>query len=287
MYLDAILSTIQGSNFIKPKPIILIELLKISIKHYFIYNFLKREASKERIFGLKVETGDYEIFLRLFIDIFIKNQYYFVAETEKPNIIDAGAHIGLASLYFKLLYPKSKVTCFEPDPENFSVLKKNIAENLIEEVTLYNFALSDREGSLTFATAEPREKWGSRVVNFNSAHNAERVRVDAKKLSSFLPGRTDLLKLDIEGSESVVLQELDESGMLNRIDLIILEYHWSRRIKHRNGLSKIFTVLERNNFFYYVAYFFRSPWYTHTPFSTLRYLSHSSNFLIYAKRIKE
>ena len=49
--------------------------------------------------------------------------YRFVTTKEAPVILDCGANIGLSVIYFKQLYPNSKITAFEPDPDVFKVLK--------------------------------------------------------------------------------------------------------------------------------------------------------------------
>jgi len=47
---------------------------------------------------------------------------------EPPRcIVDLGAHIGLATLGFKARFPEAKVHCYEPDPDNFALLKTNVA----------------------------------------------------------------------------------------------------------------------------------------------------------------
>ena len=79
-------------------------------------------------------------------EIFTQDLYHFETVQPAPFIIDAGAHIGLSTLYFKMLYPSSRIIAIEPHPENFKILEKNIYENQIEGVTLVQAALSDRSG---------------------------------------------------------------------------------------------------------------------------------------------
>jgi hypothetical protein len=57
-------------------------------------------------------------------EIFERQEYCFRAESEVPVILD-----GMASLYFKWLYPKARVRAFEPDPATFDLLKQNIGRN--------------------------------------------------------------------------------------------------------------------------------------------------------------
>jgi hypothetical protein len=62
----------------------------------------------------------------LYREIFVRQYYYFRANTDHPVIFDCGANLGMATLFFKWLYPKSRVEAFEPDPGTFAVLQKNV-----------------------------------------------------------------------------------------------------------------------------------------------------------------
>jgi FkbM family methyltransferase len=63
--------------------------------------------------------------------------------------LDCGANIGLATLFFKRLYPESEIHAFEPDPETFKMLRRNVEQNSLSYVYLYNVALSDQQGAVT------------------------------------------------------------------------------------------------------------------------------------------
>lgn len=62
-----------------------------------------------------------------FEQIFVSNEYDFLVETQPQIIVDAGANIGLASIYFANNYPEAKIIAIEPEQSNFELLKKNVA----------------------------------------------------------------------------------------------------------------------------------------------------------------
>ncbi|MGB9274320.1 MAG: FkbM family methyltransferase, partial [Terrimicrobiaceae bacterium] len=100
-------------------------------------------------FKTKTFTNGYKVSFRndtelqvIYDDIFAKNTYFFRSESPEPYIIDCGGHIGLAVLYFKGLYPRSRIVTFEPNPETFSLLERNIAQNNLRDVKAFNMALS-------------------------------------------------------------------------------------------------------------------------------------------------
>src|SRR5258706_3177797 len=63
-------------------------------------------------------------------DVFESEDYGFVRKMNLPtdaNILDLGANIGLASLYFASLFPASKILAVEPDAANCNLLERNCA----------------------------------------------------------------------------------------------------------------------------------------------------------------
>src|SRR5258707_8425113 len=82
----------------------------------------------------------------LYSEIFARQSYEFVSTRMNPVILDCGANIGMATLYFKWLYPQAQITSFEPDPVTFQVLKRNIVDNELQDVALHNVALAGEKG---------------------------------------------------------------------------------------------------------------------------------------------
>lgn len=64
---------------------------------------------------------------------------------KNPIIIDAGAHIGLFTLYINSINPSAKVYAIEPLEKNIANMKKNLILNKIKGVTILKYALSDKQ----------------------------------------------------------------------------------------------------------------------------------------------
>ena len=63
--------------------------------------------------------------LYTFQQIFIEREYACLDDLEHiRSIIDCGAYVGFSSAYFLTRFPSSHVVAIEPDPKNFSVLRK-------------------------------------------------------------------------------------------------------------------------------------------------------------------
>jgi len=174
--------------------------------------------------GFDVAYCDEASLDHLYREIFARQYYYFKAKTDQPLILDCGANIGIATLYYKWLYPQSRVHAFEPGPEAFAVLEKNIARNGLTEVTAHNCALWDEDGEIDFFTdtADP----GALLMSADISRLAgPAIRVPSRRLSEFIQARIDLLKVDVEGAEHRILSDLIASGKIQYIDQMVIEYH--------------------------------------------------------------
>jgi FkbM family methyltransferase len=177
-----------------------------------------------RILGFDVQCLSPQLLLQLYHEVFAREEYLFPCDTEAPVILDCGANIGMATLFFKWLYPQSKVTAFEPDPTTFQVLRRNIQQNHLGEVSVHNVALWDQQGELSFYV--PQHEPGSLRMSCNpSRAQGRQITVPSRRLSDYIEGPIDLLKLDVEGAEHRVICDLVQSGKIGWIRQMIVEYH--------------------------------------------------------------
>jgi FkbM family methyltransferase len=159
-------------------------------------------------------------------EIFAQHTYYFETINPKPLIIDAGAHIGMTTLYFKKQFPGAEVIAIEPNTINFKLLEENIWENHLDDVTTIRAALTSYGDEAEFFVDE-KQSWLSTASLVSGAWNGEqstqRQVVPAVQLSSLITRHVDLLKLDIEGAEQEVLMEAREQ--LPLVKKILMEFH--------------------------------------------------------------
>lgn len=184
-------------------------------------------------------------------EIFTQGSYYVELDSAEPVIIDAGAHIGLATLYFKKMYPKSKIWAIEPLKENFRFLQKNIEENFLEDVTTIHAALTGSGDEMTLhLDATPLKWWstaGHVAQGWNRQQQTQSRTVPAVQLSTLIQeiGTTiDFLKMDIEGSELDVLKEAQSH--LGKIQQMMIEFHPIQT----QSLRQLVTLLENCGFSY-------------------------------------
>lgn len=181
-----------------------------------------------KFLNFEVASFDRDSLKYLYREIFIRQYYYFGTDAQSPLILDCGANVGMATLYFKWLYPKSHIHAFEPDPSTFALLQKNVSRNNLADVTVHNCALWDEDRQIDFYVDAGSP--GSLLMSADSSRSSgDAIQVPAMKLSEFIQGPVDLLKLDVEGAEDRVLSDLVSSGAIRFIKQMIIEYH------HRSG----------------------------------------------------
>ena len=194
-----------------------------------------------RIEGRRIQYTD---LLSLYIeykDIFVRRIYHFETSMPAPRVIDGGACIGMAALYFKSIHPAARVLSFEPDPALHGALKRNLSG--YADVQVVDAGLAAREGRAGFRSDGAD---GGRIVDGTRTT----TDVETVRLSPYLDEPVDFLKLNIEGRELEVLEEVEAAGRLANVREMVLEYHgWAHGAQN---LGKVLDLLGRNGFRYLV-----------------------------------
>jgi FkbM family methyltransferase len=209
-----------------------------------------------KISGYRFTYRNFREWFSIYKDIFVLREYKFLSSTDTPFIIDCGSHIGISVLYFKKIFPKSRIIAFEANPLTFKLLKKNITQNKLKQVDMYNNAVGKKKGEVNFYIGNHEKgtwNWGDSTVK-NSWYDPElyqTIQVPSIRLSSYITKKVDLLKIDIEGSELSVLEEIEPK--LRYVNEIYIEFHGSSTNK-RNSLKKITALLKKNNFTFVIRH---------------------------------
>jgi FkbM family methyltransferase len=215
--------------------------------------FLNRYDSKNRtanIVGFDMRFLDYEALSYLYNEIFIDNEYHFTAENENPYIIDCGSNIGMSIFYFKMLYPKSRILAFEPGEEAFFCLEENVRNNLLNSIKVHKAALSNKEGIIDFYFDQ--ENLGSLCMSTKQERMPKQRRsVEALLLSKHIDEEVDFLKIDIEGAELEVVEELSNARKLSYVKQMAIEYH-HHIVSEADTFSRMLSVLEDAGFGYQI-----------------------------------
>ncbi len=169
----------------------------------------------------------------------------FPFETFK-TVIDVGANIGLFSNYCKEKGVKT-VLSIEPDPKAFHALEQNAFDGQIRE----NCALMGKRGTVKLFSAEMNSTITTCIQKdwLKDFGPVKEIQVEAETLSNLLAkhkiDHIDLLKLDVEGAEYNIIENL-EPETFGRIDNLLIEFH-----ENKNGeLDKLLARLKVFGFVY-------------------------------------
>ena len=181
-------------------------------------------------------------------EIFDGECYWFKTEKKSPLIVDCGAHIGISILYYKHIYPASKIIAFEPDKQSFELLKKNVEFNNLEDVKLFNMAISDFEGdALMYGDfSQNSESVGNTIIkNWGDRNGFTTSSISVQKLSGIIRNLSvDYLKIDTEGTELAVLKDIEQ--YMSQVKTIYVEFHEYN--ENKNELLEILEILQGSNF---------------------------------------
>jgi len=191
-----------------------------------------------KIFGHSIKLsmrndGDLAIANELFLD----RQYRQCEDAikhAKHCVIDVGGHLGFFSLMASLLNPDVPIYTFEPHAGNFELLKENLKQNHIKNVTAKQTAVSDEIGKIQMQLS--KEDLNHSLIKAIEP-TGETQTVHATTLERILQKnkieKCDLLTLDCAGSEfKIILNSPKE--LFRKIDAIFLEYHdWAGAGNHK------------------------------------------------------
>lgn len=155
----------------------------------------------------------------------------FMALVKKGmNVVDVGANLGYYTLVAAdLVGAKGQVFAFEPDPENFSLLEKNIKSNNYFNAKALRFAVSSKPGAVKLFLCE--EHRGNHRT-FDSQDERKTIEVRATSLNYFFKPsfRIDVIKIDVEGAEAMVFEGITRIIRENPNIIIFTEF-WPKALE--------------------------------------------------------
>lgn len=137
-------------------------------------------------------------------EIFIENVYDLEKVPFRPaHIVDCGAHVGMFSLLAHARFPDARYTLFEPNPENVATLERTLRDNGLRFEVVPS-VVSDVTGSVRFRATNSIE--GTMLpVDSDPDGSQEVASINLAEFLRWAQPEVLLLKMDIEGHETVVL----------------------------------------------------------------------------------
>lgn len=160
--------------------------------------------------------------LNLFdIDELIIFSFYFVNRGKYKKVMDIGANIGLHTVVLsKCGY---EVFAFEPDPQHYQVLKRNIELNEGKAIHANNAAVSNKSGQMEFIRVLGNTT-GSHLAGSkkNPYGELEKFQVAVVDINQYI-NEMDLIKLDAEGHEKEIILSTKIDNWLNTDSFVEIE----------------------------------------------------------------
>ena len=208
--------------------------LKVAGMSGLLFAIKGKVMNSEVILNVKRKDIKFPISLRVpssdiptYKQVFINQDYDFIVETPPKVIVDAGANIGLASVYFANKYPGAMIIAIEPEEDNFELLKRNV-EPYRNVIPIHSALWNKNElinlvdpglGSWGFMTEEASisEK------TLGKYSRTVKAMTLGKIISDYQLNKIDILKIDIEGAEKEVFE--DTSSWIRKVEALIIELH--------------------------------------------------------------
>ena len=166
--------------------------------------------------------------------------YRWPADLPNPSVIvDVGANVGAAALWFSLNFPGAKIHCFEPSPLCHLLLEHNLRS--VPTAAIEGYGLYDRD--ITLPLFRGRDDPSTSSLGQSAANTQQLDQVSLRNATAALHDlaidRIDLLKLDTCGSEvpileamvhfvpeiTVVFANYYSEGDRRRIEVIMAQHH--------------------------------------------------------------
>ncbi len=154
-------------------------------------------------------------------EVLVDRVYEVFPPTADDVVVDIGAHIGCFSVSRASQCPKGKVFAFEPHPESFNLLLRNLEG--FPNSKAFRLGVGDRRGPapLFVSTSNP-------AGNSLTRASGSSVDIDLVTLREVFElcqvDHIDLLKVDCEGAEYLIFKECD-LDLLGKIERIVMEIH--------------------------------------------------------------
>ena len=161
------------------------------------------------------------------------------------TIIDFGANVGVASLYFA--DSAKRIIAIEPTPGHCNVLRQ-LCKNE-PHIEIVQAALTDKDGDVPFNLSIDNSASNS-IIARQQGDEKGVINVRGMTLETLLNeynvDKVDWCKMDIEGSEMIALTVDTLKPVFDKIDNLFIEVHhteWPWRKSYQSNVIKLVKIL--------------------------------------------
>jgi len=169
------------------------------------------------------------------IEKIFKGEYDIPYKNPNPVILDIGGNIGGFSLWANKRWANSKIYTYEPIKNNFNLLKENTKD--MDNIVILNVAIGSKEETR-------RMYYGAHNIGECSfEHGLEQIEEseDVSVMSANLLPKADIVKIDTEGAEIEILE-----NMLIKPDIYLIEFHSAYNRRRIDNILYDYTLVSAN-----------------------------------------
>jgi FkbM family methyltransferase len=178
-------------------------------------------AVRHNIYDIKIIKEQF-IDLQYFLDVFENN-------FQPKTVLDIGGYIGDLSLYCASMF-NANIHCYEPTPQNYKMIKTNLDLNpmLQKHITVYNEGISNSNDPIKLNVQDVIGEIhaSSHKVYKNNVSTIEIPCITLNQaIAKMNESKIDLLKIDCEGQEFNILDNIDSNELSQKVKYLVFEYH--------------------------------------------------------------
>lgn len=221
--------------------------------------FVKLKMNKSNIIeyrGCKFNKPDAALLELAYIlyEVIDRNDYMFYIP-EDCVFFDIGANVGVTSTYMSNLDNIKQIYAFEPLKPTYDRNVANLAlnDNATTKVELFNYGLSNQETEIEITYNDTQPGKVSTHVDTYAGSGGAVEKIALKPAHEILPDLINqhsdkkiVFKIDIEGGEYDLFDNLNEHKIFDKVDLILMEWH--KMPNSNNYPEQLIETLHQNNF---------------------------------------
>ncbi len=156
-----------------------------------------------------------------------KAEYYVPPGLKPKTIVDIGSNIGASIIYFHRQFPEARIFGFEPHPDTFQILEKNVGH--LPGVRVFNYGLGATNERIVVAADKVHfAQFRTRGQFKDKGYPISPIECEVRRLDDVLREigveQVDLIKTDCEGAEADVFSTLPDE-ILSHCQWIVGELH--------------------------------------------------------------
>ena len=242
-------------NTVKNKELLLKSYLDI-IK---LENYIKIDSIEDYKDGVLIAFDNFKIYIEsreefyIVSEIFAENDYNFFFP-KKTVVVDIGCNVGMASLFFAAKENITKIIAYEPVADTFENAKINfdLNKSISSKIEIHNFGWGGSNKKETFLYDKLIKGntgvRGKKSLSYQGSTSTETREVTIKKSSEVFrdllttyQNQDFVFKIDCEGAEYEILNDLSDNDLIAKIKIIMIEWH-------DEGAATLEAILQKNNF---------------------------------------